>query len=403
MDCGPVNRARSGYNRRTMDALVDSSVGRVRLVSFQEACAQEFWPQAWAHRAKDHRYHRLVHQTLDAQFDFRWLLVEDASGVPKAVQPCFFVDQDLVLTAPRPVRRATAWVRRVFPRFLRLRMLMVGCPAGEGHLPTASTDAPWLIQTAAAGLRALARQGGAWMVIWKDWPPSYRAAFEPLTRTGVFLRIPSMPATALELPFSGFEDYMARHLSHATRKNLRRKFKASKDAGLVMSVVSDVSGITGEVHALYEQVRARSPLQFERLTPEFLAGLGRAMPDRARFFLWRREGRLVACSICLEHDGVLYDEYLGLDYAVALELHLYFVTLRDVLSWAMAQGLRSYRSTPLNYQPKLHLGLRLAPLDLHVAGVSRVVHAVLRGVLPWIGPARSEPVLGRFPNAREMF
>jgi hypothetical protein len=88
---------------------------------------------------------------------------------------------------------------------------------------------------------------------------------------------------------------------------------------------------------------------------------------------------------------------------VALELHLYFVTLRDVFSWAMAQGLRSYRSTPLNYQPKLHLGLHLAPLDLYVAGVSRAVHTVLRGVLPWIGPVRSEPVLGRFPNAREMF
>jgi len=387
-----------------MDALVDSSVGRVRLVSFQEACALEFWSQAWAHQAKDHRYYRLVQQTLGAQFDFRWLVVEDATGRPKAVQPCFFVDQDLVLTAPAPVRRATAWVRRFLPRFLQLRMLMVGCPAGEGHLPTAcAADAPGLIGAVAGELRALARQGGAWMVIWKDWPSSYRPAFEPLTRAGVFLRIPSMPATALDLSFSGFEDYMARHLSHATRKNLRRKFRASKDAGLEMSVVSDVSGIAGEVHALYEQVRARSPLEFERLTPEFLAELGRAMPDRARFFLWRREGRLVACSICLEHDGVLYDEYLGLDYAVALDLHLYFVTLRDVLSWAMAQGLRSYRSTPLNYQPKLHLGLRLAPLDLHVAGVSRAAHAVLRGVLPWIGPVRSEPVLGRFPNARELF
>ena len=75
---------------------------------------------------------------------------------------------------------------------------------------------------------------------------------------------------------------------------------------------------------------------------------------------------------------MLHDEYLGLDYRVALDLHLYFVTFRDVLSWALAQGLTAYESTPLDYDPKLHLGFDLLPLDLYVAPASPALAPLLK-------------------------
>ena len=41
----------------------------------------------------------------------------------------------------------------------------------------------------------------------------------------------------------------------------------------------------------------RATLKFEKLTPRFFVELGRKMPDRARFFLWRDgTGRLVALN-----------------------------------------------------------------------------------------------------------
>jgi predicted N-acyltransferase len=212
-----------------------------------------------------------------------------------------------------------------------------------------------------------------------------------------------MPATCLDLRFATFDDYLQRHLSHSMRKNLRRKFRAAaKAAPLRMSVATEVSAMAGEVHALYEQVLARSPLSFERLTPAFFAEIGKRMPDRTRFFLWRQNGRLVAFSLCLVHDGTIYDEYLGMDYGVALDLHLYFLTLRDVLSWAMAHGFHTYRSTPLNYDPKLHLGFSLAPLDLYVRAASPALQPLVRHILPFVQPTRGEPALRSFPNAHSL-
>lgn len=354
------------------------------------------WPTAFHGQAKDHRYHEIIADTLGADFDCRVLAVCGRGDEPVALQPCFFVEQDLVATAPAFLRFLTAGLRRVWPRLLRLRMLMIGCAAGEGN-PLDQTHLTALIET----LPTIARRFGAALVVWKDVSSRHRGELSILEES--FTRIASMPSTRLALSYCSFDDYLTRALGHSMRKNLRRKFRALAGVPPIeMTVTTRISDVVDEAHALYLQVFARSALRFEQLTREFLLELECRMPDRVRFFLWRQEGRLVAFSLCFVHEGELYDEYLGLDYRVALDLHLYFVTFRDVLSWALAQGLRTYHSTPLNYEPKLHLGFLLSPLDLYVAPAREWARPLVRLVLPWIQPTRADPVLCEFPNAAEL-
>lgn len=362
------------------------------------------WTSGFRHLTKDHRYYEIVADTLG--FDYRALVLEDESGRVLAIQPCFFVEQDLVVAGPHAVRRVVGAVRCIFPGFLRLKLLMTGCAAGEGHLPATIVEHPARLCFLHAALRKAARENGARMIVWKDVPTTYRNAFATL-KDGVEIdacaHVPSMPATRLALDFTSFDDYLARHLSHAMRKNLRRKFRALETAApLVMCVTHDLGEEADAALALYEQVRARSPLQFERLTKSFLQQLSARMPDRVRFFLWHQEDRLVAFSLCLVHDGVIYDEYLGLDYRVALDLHLYFVTFRDILTWALTQGLTAYHSTPLNYAPKRHLGFALAPLDLYFALPWPTLNRLALPILQRMSPTGAEPALAEFSNADEM-
>jgi hypothetical protein len=126
------------------------------------------------------------------------------------------------------------------------------------------------------------------------------------------------------------------------------------------------------------------------------------MPDRARFFIWRQNGKAIAFSVALVHDGTIYDDYLGLDYAVALDLHLYFYTFRDIISWSLGQGLTQYRSSPLNYKPKLHLGCDLFPLDLYVLHTTPLLNKTFRQALRFLEPTRHDPVLKQFRNAQDL-
>ena len=83
------------------------------------------------------------------------------------------------------------------------------------------------------------------------------------------------------------------------------------------------------------------------------------MPDRVRFFVWRRNGKAVAFGECIVHGDTMFAEYLGLDYGVALRLHLYHYVFRDLVRWGMANGYKWFQSSGLNYDPKLHLRHRL--------------------------------------------
>ncbi|MEY2527658.1 MAG: hypothetical protein QOE73_2429 [Verrucomicrobiota bacterium] len=376
--------------------------GVARIITRTELQDREEWRQAFHAKYKDHRYYELIEHTLDNDFDFHYAVLEDLSGKVRAIQPIFFVRQNLVEGVPGKVRSIVDLVRKRFPRFLTMRVLMVGCAAGEGQLGASEPeDEPWVAQALHACLRTYAKQNKASLIVLKDFSSTYRATLETFSRNG-YARVPSMPMTRLSLKHASFDDYLAT-LGYITRKSLRRKFRKTERAAKIdMEVVSDITPYVDEIYPLYLQVHERSPMKFENLTKDYFRRLSEEMPDRVRFFIWRQNGKIVAFSCCLVHNGKIYDECLGLDYKVALDLHLYFYTLRDVLTWAIEQGLNEYCSGPLNYDPKLHLGCELMPLDLYVMHTAPLLNPIFRQAVKFLEPTRHDPVLRQFPNADQL-
>ena len=376
-----------------------NGVGRV--LSRAELGTYDAWQRAFEGKAKDHRFYEIVADTLGNNFEHHYLTLEDRAGKVRGIQPVFFVQQNLVEGIPA-LRKAVDKVRQRFPRFLTMRLLMIGNAAGEGHLSAcAAGDEAWIAQALREVLPEFARQAKASLIVFKDFPSTYRETLADLARTD-FTRVPSMPMTQLLLNYRNFDHYVAT-LGASTRKDLRRKFRRIATAAPIsVEVVTDLTPYVDEVYPFYLQVHERSPMKFERLTKEYLSELGRRMPDRVRFFVWRQDGKAIAFSVALVHDGTIYDDYLGLDYRVALDLHLYFYTLRDILSWSLEQSLKRYRSSPLNYQPKLHLGCHLYPLDLYVRHTNPVLNKIFRPFLKLLEPTRHDPVLRRFRNAHEL-
>jgi predicted N-acyltransferase len=374
--------------------------GVLKVLTRSELQNCEAWKRALENSCHDYRYYEIVEDKLvQNEFEHHYLLLEDSSGRARAVQPVFFVRQNLVEGVPGTIRSIVDAIRKMFPRFLTMRVLMVGCAAGTGDLGACEEkDEAWVAQALGASLRTYARRNKASLVVLKDFPASYRSVLETFVRND-YARIPSMPMTRLSLRYKNWDEYF-QTLSKATRKDLRRKFrKAERAPQIEMQIVKDIAPVIDEIHPLYLAVHERSLLKFETLTKEYFLAIAERMPDRARFFLWRQGGNIVAFSFCFVCGDAIYDECIGLDYSVALELHLYFYTLRDIIAWAMQQGLKYYYSNPLNYEPKLHLDCELAPLDLYVRHTSGLLNPIFRRVLKYLGPTRHDPILRRFPNS----
>ena len=376
--------------------------GVIKVLALAELQNCGAWKRALQNKCKDHRYHEIVQETLQCGFEHHYLLIEDHAGQVRAIQPVFFVRQNLVEGVRGKVRSIVGTIRKMFPRFLTMRVLMVGCGAGAGDLGACDKDdEPFVAKALQSSLQTYARQSKASLVVFKDFPANYRSALEVLYSSG-YARIPSMPMTRLSLRYKNWDEYFGT-LSKATRKDLRRKFrKAERAPNIQMEVVTDVSPFIDEIYPLYLAVHERSALKFETLTKEYFRAIGQQMPERARFFIWRQNDKIVAFSFCLVCSDAIYDECIGLDYEVALDLHLYFYTLRDIITWALQQRLKYYYSNPLNYEPKLHLDCELVPLDLYVMHTNAFLNPIFRHAIKYLGPTRHDPVLRRFPNADQL-
>jgi predicted N-acyltransferase len=236
------------------------SLGVARVLSLAEVREFEEWQHAFAGKCKDHRFYEIVERTLDSKFEHHYLLLEDQSGKVRAIQPVFFVQQNLVEGIPA-LRGAVDAIRRRFPRFLTMRVLMVGNAAGEGHLSAcAPEDEDWVANALHATLKTYARLSKASLVVFKDFPAKYRRALRNFSANG-YTRVPSMPMTELRLRYTDFDQYLGT-LGASTRKDLRRKFRKTAAAPpIALEVVTDLTPSVDEVYPLYLQVHERSEVR----------------------------------------------------------------------------------------------------------------------------------------------
>lgn len=366
--------------------------------------AQETWQRSLAGFDHDHRYYELTQSTLSDQFSHYYLFLIDETGQTQSIQPFFLVTHDLLEGLSPVFKRIADRLRQTVPYLFSVRMLMVGSPAGEGDLsrPISNRPAVWVAEALHEALPAIAKKLHASLIVLKDFPKSYRPVLDTFSSNG-YVRMPSMPATELALKFNDFEHYVSSTLSHKTRKNIRKKLReVAALSPISMEVVPDLAPYIDEVYPLYQQVFHRAKLKFEELSRDYLLKLGQTMPERVRFFLWRQDGRIVAFNVCLVNNGVLYDKYIGLQYPIALEAHLYFLTLSDVMKWAMANDIHTYYSAPLNYDPKLHLRQKLVPLDLYTRHTSNWINPFVRRFIRFLGPTQHDQTLALFENFKDL-
>jgi GNAT acetyltransferase-like protein len=376
-------------------AEIQLSGGRALVFERARDVPMELWARGFSDTPKDFQYYELIEQTMGSAFEYRYLAVFDRTNRPVALQPLVLTTQDLAVSASETIVRFVAKLRTIWPRLWRIRMALAGCLVGEGETG-AIEPVEVAIPLVAESLEKYARGEGISLVAFKDFPTKLRRAFSCLSRWG-YARIAGFPPVILELNFASFDEYMAVQLSRATRKNLRRKFRAADDASppLALEVWTDAEQIIDEIYPLYLAVAQTSAIRFEVFSREYFLEAGRCAPGKFRYFIWRQGCRAVAFSFCTIWNGTLYDNDIGLDYTVAYELNLYYVTFRDLLNWALANGLRRYASAPFGYDPKLRLRLQLQPVDVYVKHISPWLNPLIKVLALLFGPARTDPVLRR--------
>ena len=198
---------------------------RVEDISSAEVRRNPRWLAAFSGERKDRRYYEVCEETIDQEFDYRYLALKDERGEICAIQPYFINDQDVLAEASPELLKFLSPVRHLWPRFMKMRTLMLGCPAGHGHLDARDgISGHRLAQSLASVITGHAKRLRASVIVFKEFTVHDRPVLSCLEDRG-FKRVPSMPLTQVKLDFSTFEDYLRNVLSRNMRSKLRRKFR----------------------------------------------------------------------------------------------------------------------------------------------------------------------------------
>ncbi len=106
--------------------------------------------------------------------------------------------------------------------------------------------------------------------------------------------------------------------------------------------------------------------------------------------------------MCMKNGKELCSEYVGFDYNLAFDLHLYNVMTKGIMEWSIENGFQWYCSTSLNYEPKYHFRHQLDPLDLYVRHISPAVNFIMKRALPFLEPTRRDEMLKKFSNYADL-
>lgn len=339
--------------------------------------ARAEWDRLFPGDLEDWSYYRAIERSRLAGFEWLYFGVRE-KGELVAVVPAFVTDYRLDTTLTGPLRRVTQAITRVFPRLLRQRLLSLGSPVGEVcHLGFAAgvdrAGQARLLSVLFSEVENYARRNGISMLAAKDATMAQDDLWTAAAAAHGLRRQPSLPTALLDIRFDSLDGYLAT-LSHATRKDLRRKLKAS--AAIRVEWRESIDDIIGDVMRLYHETLAHAALTFEELTPDFFTGVLHELGPRAGCATYWLGDRLVAFNLVL-HDGeVLLDKFLGMDYAFARRYNLYYLTWLQNIRYCVEHGLKRYQAGQGLHREKLRLGCRLSANWLWYRHRNRVLDAV---------------------------
>jgi predicted N-acyltransferase len=352
---------------------------------------EQIEPQDWLRLFGDLPEGRAFFQTLEASrlegFNFCYALVR-AGGRLELIAPLFWSDLDLGMGVEGGLQTALRIARRAFPRLLIARTVFCGSPFGETGsigIRAGSPDQPALVAELVRAMRQVCREQGLSLMLFKDFPAGAAVVLAPLAAAG-FFRGESFPNVVVPLPYGTMDEYLA-SLSPNARKDLRRKVRqAQADGPIEVRVADSVADLLEPVYALYLNTYHGGTVRFEKLTREYFLAAGRGMAGRARFFLFFVHGRLVCFNLCFQHGDQLIDKFIGLDYAVARKLNLYFYTWHHNVAWCIAHGVRQYQVGQTDHEAKVRLGGKLVPLYFYARHAKPWLNFPLRLAARFLAP-----------------
>ena len=285
----------------------------------------------------------------------------------KSFLPFFTTNFNLLTTLDIPVKKRIESILgyKIWGRILYFKTCFIGTTVTE-YTPLAQSVP---VKDLALQLKKISRNQS--LTIIKDLPlnsplvssqeNSYsQQLIEEAEKVG-FLSVEGQALAYVPIDFQDREDYLSR-LSKSRRKNLKRKLKSLDE--LRVDVLNtgarqfENKVFRAYLYSLFLKVYNQSEIHFDLLTANFFDDILQDDSNGGKVFLYWKDEVLVGYNICFEYQGNLVDKYIGLNYPLAIDYNLYFISWFVNLDYAKQRHLKYYIAGWTDPEVKAQLGAK---------------------------------------------
>lgn len=338
-----------------------------------------------------HEFWEVIENSALNDFAYRYVLFYDDADNPVALASFYTVTTDIAIFAQRSLRLILNCIRRLFPDFLKVRMLECGTPITVNSPPLISRDplpGPELVRELGKVLTDIARSEGHFMIVVRDFEPNADALRVNLEALG-YHWVDSLPNTYLQILWNSPEAYRA-SLKSYYRSKLQRHLRKNEEQGIRHELVDDFSALADVLCSQWMVVH-HSAVEFQReiLTPTFYEEFSIRLGDRTKALLLYRGQKLVGHALLLVDGDLLRWLYFGRRDPVNDSLYIYVANA--VIETAIALGAKRLEMGLTTYSIKQDLGGQMTPIRLALRSPYRIVN-------PFIG--LGYPLINHTPLVR---
>jgi predicted N-acyltransferase len=291
----------------------------------------------------------------------RYFCFRDEHGQLVAHATAFVIRTSLVLLPKGALRDAVGWIRKLWPGFLRPRMLEFGCPISPDS-PLCTRDnvvTGDLLDVLARAADAEAARSGIHYVVIRDFE---RRDLQPTAGLHPdFVLVSNLPTTVLHIRWATFEDYLSSMRSRYRTKVVRGLALAER-AGLTARMRLAFSDMAIDLVREWKNVHDHADVcTREELTAEFYRHIGGALEGGCRLIEILRDGRRVAHALAVVDGRWLRWIFFGRDRAEDRD-GAYFLAIASVVRLAIDERLEAVEMGLTTYLSKTDFGADMVPL-----------------------------------------
>ena len=350
-------------------------------------------PQAWDALLNgrsitfSHAFWKIIEESRLNDFHYRYVLFRDEDDQPVALATFYVVTTDIAIFSPPWLRKWLESVRKIFPGFLKLRMLECGTPIILNSPPIVlhpDIDASEIVDQLHDVLKIYARKNGIFLVILRDFEQSeshWDLNFKKLGYHWVL----GLPNTYLNICWNSVDEYRAALKSYY-RSKINNHLRKNAELGVRHDVIEDFSGISDELCRQWHVVHERAnEFQREVLTSDFYRELSRRLDGLAKIIRFFRGDIFVGHALLLHDNDTLRWLYFGRSEPVNDSLYLYVI--QAVIQTGIDLKVRRIEMGLTTYPIKLDVGARLEPIHYAICST----WSMLNPFIGWVYGLLNKP------------